>query len=196
MNFDKRFTQSLNIFAHDKTGSGVEPYLDHPETTPTIAYIQGMAGVNVKIHLPDALMDLVSAGPVSINRARLFLPVVPDSISGIAVDEYPPQLMLANIREDQTTQVVYDYLINPENPSFGKLSRVFDVSAFVDPVYYYSFDIGMYIQSVINGDIPENDRDLLLFIKNPFETARTMKLWSNHSGPEKGPKLEVIYSRF
>lgn len=196
INFDERFTQTVNIFRHDKTGSGVEPYLDHPDTQPRIAYLQGMAGVNVRISLPEEILDLAAEGPVAVNRARLLLPVVPDTISGIPSDDFPPYLMLSNILQDGSTQVVFDYLVNPSSSSFGKLSRTFDVSAFVDPVYYYSFNIGMHVQTVLNGDISLADSDLLLFIRNPFLTGKNMKIWSNHSGPELGPKLELVYTRF
>ncbi len=193
MYFNEYYSQKINMFHHDFAGTTVGQMIDQPDVDPKIMVAQGMSGVNVSITIPD-LANYLDSGMISINSAKLIMYVVPDSISGIKEEDYPARLMLFNRFPDGEKQVVYDYLTNSSATYFGKLQRSNEVSAFMDPVYYYSFNLGRHLQAVLNGEI-ENP-ELVLYVDDPETTAKFIKLWSNYSGSDKGLKLELIYTRF
>jgi hypothetical protein len=191
--FNEFFAQKINIFQHDFTGTALESMIDNPDARPPIAYAQGLAGVNVKITVPD-LEDYVGTGQVAINAARLIFYVVPDSMSGISAEDYPLQLMMDSQLPDGTPVQLYDQVTNTNPFQYGKLTQSNENSAFLEPLYYYSFDVGRHFQSVISGDIENND--LYIFVNNPATTVKTIKFWSNYSSNKGGLKLELIYSKF
>ncbi len=191
--FDHRFAQKINIFHHDFTGTSLENIIDNEDATPPIAYVQGMAGVNVKIRLPD-LGDHLGSGQIAINAARLVFDVVPDSLSGIDSKDYPQQLMMESQLPDGTPTPLYDQVINTDAFQFGRLTQSNENSAFLDPRYYYNFSVGRHFQSVLAGEIENND--LFIFVNNPITTNNIIKFWSNHSDQEGGLRLELIYSKF
>ncbi len=191
--FNEVFAQKVNSFQHDFTGTALETLIDNPDAQPPITYAQGMAGVNVKISVPD-LEEYVGTGQVALNAARLIFYVVPDSMSGISAEDYPQQLMMDSQLSDGTPVQLYDQVINTDAFQYGKLAHSKENSAFLEPLYYYSFDVGRHFQSVISGDIENND--LFIFVNNPATTIKTVKFWSNYSDREGSLKLELIYSKF
>ncbi|MEX2370110.1 MAG: DUF4270 family protein [Bacteroidales bacterium] len=192
ISFNEYFAQKINIFSHDFTGTSIESLLDNPEAEPVMGYLQGMAGVNVKVSIPnpEEYLDNLTA----INTARLVFYIVPDSISGIAVEDYPNQLMMETQLDDTTYIPIYDYVINTNRHYFGLLTQSNKNSAFLDPVYYYSFNIGRHLQSVISGEI--ENKDMFIFVNNPATTTNLIKFWSNYSGQKGGLRLEIIYTKF
>ena len=191
MRFDESNAQKVNMFTHDYTGTSLEDLIDNPDANSPIGYIQGMGGVNMRVTVPglQGLLDSL----VSINQARLVFQVVPDSVSGITVEDYPERTMLVREIAEGEEQVIYDFMINSTGSSFGKLTRVIGSSAFLDPGYEYPFSLMRHFQSVITGDL-END-SFLLRIYNPAQSGKFIKVWSNHSGEEQRLRLELIYSR-
>ena len=111
--FDHRFAQKINLFHHDFTGTALENIIDNEDAILPIAYAQGMAGVNVKIRVPD-LRDTLGSGQIAINAARLVFDIVPDSLSGIASEDYPQQLMMESQLPDGTPAPLYDQVINTD----------------------------------------------------------------------------------
>ena len=192
--FDEYFAQKVNIFHHDFTGTALESLIDNPDARPPIAYAQGMSGVNVKISVPD-LEEYVGTGQVALNAARLNFYVVPDSVSGISAEDYPLQLMMDSQLPDGTPVPLYDQVTNTNPFQYGKLTQSKEKNVFDEPpLYYYSFDVGRHFQSVILGDIENND--LYIFVNDPVTTTKIIKFWSNYSDAEGGLKLELIYSKF
>ena len=185
--------QKINIFHHDFTGTALENLIDNPDARSPIAYAQGMAGVNVKISVPN-LEEYVGTGQVALNAARLIFYVVPDSMSGISAEDYPLQLMMDSQLPDGTPVQLYDQVTNTNPFQYGKLTQSNENSAFLEPLYYYSFDVGRHFQSVISGDVENND--LFIFVNNPVTTTKIIKFWSNYSDHKGGLKLELIYSKF
>jgi hypothetical protein len=193
MVFNESFAEKVNIFTHDFTGTAIEPYIDNPDAEPPIAYTQGMAGVNTRIIIPD-LDPTIGDGLVAINTANLEFFIVPDSISGIPRDDYPARLMVERKDADGNFSPVYDRLISSNTGSFGRLKQSNEFSAFLDPRYYYSFQLGRHLQSVVSGEIENGD--LIIYVDNPASTAQVIKFWSNYSGMDGGLKLELIYTKF
>lgn len=193
MNFNASHAQKVNIFRHDFTGTTIAPYLDVPGAVPAIAYAQGMAGVNVKVTIPD-ITEYVGEGDIAINAARLVFYVVPDSIIGIPEEEYPQQLMMETRLEDGSYIPMYDQVIGTERVFFGMLTQSNENSAFLDPSYFYTFNIARHLQSVVSGEIVNGD--LFIYVDDPATSNKIIKFWSNHSGNKGGLRLELIYTKF
>jgi hypothetical protein len=191
--FNEFYAQKVNIFHHDFTGTAVESLLDDPDAEPGIAYAQGMTGINVKVTIPD--FDQYFVGEqIAINSARLLFYVVPDSLSGISRVDYPERLTMEAELDDGSFVKLYDQVINTDPFAFGKLNQSNEISAFLDPLYYYSFSLGRHFQSMISGELDRSD--FYIFVDDPVTNPQIIKFWSNHSGVEGGLRLELIYSKF
>ncbi len=193
LSFKEAYVQKVNIFQHDFTGTTIASYLDDPDAVPDIAYAQGMAGVNVKVTIPD-ITDYVGEGDIAINAARLVFYVVPDSIIGIPQEEYPQQLMMETRLDDGTYIPMYDRVIGTSSVFFGMLTQSNENSAFLDPLYFYTFNIARHLQSVVSGEI--GNGDLYIYVNNPATSNKIIKFWSNHSDHVGGLRLELIYTKF
>lgn len=192
LTFNEVYAQKVNIFHHDFTGTTIGSYLDDPDAVPSIAYAQGMAGVNVKITLPD-IASYLGEGDIALNSARLVFYVVPDNISGIPEEEYPQQLMMETRLGDGSYIPMYDRVIGTNRVVFGMLTQSNENSAFLDPLYFYTFNIARHLQSVISGEI--DNGDLYIYVDDPATSNKIIKFWSNHSGHEGGLRLELIYTK-
>lgn len=192
LTFNEVYAQKVNIFHHDFTGTTLETYLDDPDAVPAIGYAQGMTGVNTKISLPD-IAAMLGEGDIAINAARLVFYVVPDSISGIPEEEYPDQLMTEARLGDGSIVPMYDRVIGTNRTIFGMLTQSNERSAFLDPLYFYTFNIARHLQSVVSGEIESGD--LYIYVDEPATSNKIIKFWSNHSGHEGGLRLELIYTK-
>ncbi len=193
LSFNQLFAQKVNIFKHDYTGTAIASYLDDPDAAPDVAYAQGMAGVNVKVSLPDIAAKL-GEGDIAINAARIVFYVLPDSIIGIPETDYPQQLMMETRLEDGSYIPLYDRVIGTEQVLFGMLTQSNENSAFLDPVYFYTFNVARHLQEVVSGAIEKSD--FYIFVDNPSTSNKIIKFWSNHSGHPGGLRLELIYTKF
>jgi hypothetical protein len=120
--------------------------------------------------------------------------VVPDSITGIPEEEYPQQLMMETRLEDGSYIPMYDQVIGTDRVFFGMLTQSNENSAFLDPLYFYTFNIARHLQSVVSGEIVNGD--LFIYVDNPATSNKIIKCWSNHSGNKGGLRLELIYTKF
>ncbi len=194
MNFNEYYTQKVNMFHHDFSGIAIAEKLDNPAASVPVLYAQGMAGVNVQLSIPGFDRYLDSTG-ISINSARLVFEVLPDTISGIDSDDYPYNIMLSSLTSDSKREVIYDYLTNTSS-GFGRLIRSNSVSAFLNPLYMYKFNLGLHFQTVISGDGGMENRDLILYMNDPASSTEIIKLWSNDSEHKKSLRLELVYTKF
>ncbi len=192
LDFNEVFAQKVNIFHHDYSGTYVENFLDDPNAVPPIAYVQGLAGVNTLVSLPDPA-DIFGDGDVAINSARLVFYVVPESQSGLGKSDLPEKLMIETKLSDDTFVPFYDEVIGTEQRFYGRLLQSNESSAFFEPVYYYNFNLGRHLQSVIAGEM--ENTDIYIFVENPESSEKIVKFWSNQSGQEKGLRLELIYTK-
>ncbi len=193
MVFNEYYAEKVNIFHHDYTGSELESLIDNPDAEPPIAYAQGLAGVNTKITIPN-LEDYIGTGLTALNAANLVFYIVPDSVSGIPKEDYPDQLMMEVKLSDGTYQDIYDHVINSNTYYFGRLNKSNEVSAFLDPLYYYNFQVGRHLQSVISGELENGD--LIIYVDKPETTSKVIKFWSNYSGQPGSLRLELIYTKY
>lgn len=193
LTFNEKYAEKVNIFHHDFTGSQLESLIDNPDAEPEIGYAQGMAGVNTMVTIPD-LREYVGDGLVALNTARLIFYVVPDTISGLSYEKYPGRLAMEARRPDGTFGKIYDEIISSNTYTFGKLVQSNEISAFMEPLYYYNFEVGRHFQSVITGESEASD--LVISIDDPEQNTDLIQFWSNYSGRKGGLRLELIYSKF
>lgn len=193
MNFNEYFSQKVNMFQHDYSGTALEDKIDNPTAVNPVLYVQGMAGVNTQLSIPE-FESYLDSGGVSINSARLVFEVLPDSMSGIAANDYPQNLMMSGVSSDTTRVVIYDYLTTGGSSNFGRLIRSNSVSAFLNPLYMYRFNLGMHLQSILTGQI--ENTDLVLYMNDPVVSTDIIKLWSNDSDHKGSLRLELVYTKF
>lgn len=183
-------SQKINIFKHDYTGTSFEAFIDNPELQSPVFYIQGLNGVNTRLSL-GGVENWRDSGLVAINNAELVFEVVPDSISGISIENLPDRLILFSDLGDNKNQPIYDFLIDAEKFD-GRLRAETD-GVFYDTTYVYRFNIGLHYQNLINGDIENHD-----LILQPYDSRtnnKFLKLWSNYYNDESGLRLKIIYTK-
>ena len=149
-------------------------------------YIQGMAGLKVKVEMPT-LMDWVKKGPVAINKAVLVIKV-DSSLANYQVDTFarPAALIPFGINDDGTSYVLPDYLSAP-----GWVDGNYNATT-----HEYNLIISKYIQRVLDGKIHNNG----IYITVPHITAATFANRvivggaANSSGTNK-MKLNISYTK-
>ncbi len=179
-------TPKANIFYHDYSNSRVGRFLDMPEKEDTLMYVSSMAGVNTRISFPG-IEEWLALKPIAINKARLIIPVEDSASIGIPENQFPPKLSLFSFDQDDSYDFLYDYRIdNSNNKNF------FDGN--YDPVEEaYAFNIGVHLQSFIQGDI--ENMNMILVSGQSSLTANRVVL----KGPganERGMELQITYTEF
>lgn len=128
--------------------------LNHDTTLgKTQLYLQGLAGVKMKVRLPF-LTDFAKLGPIAVNNALLVLKNITSDTSFAP----PPSLTLMKI--DSTGY--YSFLID-ENEGPEYFGGIYNASART-----YSFRITRYVQSILSGK--EKNHDLYVMVNNPVKS--------------------------
>jgi hypothetical protein len=181
------FTPRVNSFYHDYQGSRVARYLDNPGTEDTLMYISAMAGVNGQLSFPD-LEEWLDRKPVAINKAQLYLPVEDTMLTGLSRGDFPFRLNLYSYDEENNFDFLYDYRIDEDNTNHSYFDGNFDVAE-----QAYIFNIGVHLQSYIQGDV-DNLNLILQSSQNSLTASRVVL-----KGPgAKGRKIElrIVYTEF
>jgi hypothetical protein len=144
-------------------------------------YLQGLGGVSSVIRFPhlEAWRD---QNPVGLNEAKLVLTGLEEPANGA-----PPQLLLAQFKEDGNLELMPDYFEGEEyfngfyNPSSNS----------------YIFRITLYLQDFIN-DETKIDYGLSLFVNNPWARPENFILNGNQPVSDTAVrlKLELLYTKF
>jgi hypothetical protein len=186
-------SQKINLFEHDHTGTYLGTVIDDSTANPSIAYVQGMAGVNTRFRI-DELEEWMALSPVAINSASLVFEVMPEEESGILYENMPNRLMTGTILEDYTFEPIYDYRIyeNAQQGSmFGGYFKPVSKGMFHDTTYTYRFEITLHFQNLVEGTKTEND--FILQLDDGRINPRITKLWSNLPAPDQRIRLEIVY---
>jgi len=185
-------SQKFNIFKHDYTGTAFNKVVGNEDNESNVLYVQGLGGINTKLRFNN-IETWKDSGIVAINSAYLTFEVLPEELSGIAIDDLPDQLYLVSQLRDSTYYPVYDYLTNSTGFG-GTLEQIFKGNVFVsDSCYVYRFNIGLQYQAMIDGT--SDNADLILQVYNQSTTPDFCKLWSAYANREGRMKLEVVYTK-
>lgn len=169
-----------NRFLHDY--SRAEPgkeiqYINEP-VIDTLSYVQSIGGVYTRLVIPglEALRDEM---PLSINKARLYLPVY------LNQDDYTesmvPERLYAMYDSAGFKNVIPDY-------------RVDKTGTYVDGVYDkidngYELNISSFVQRYLEGDISEPELEIYL-----ADLSTKNLILRTDRGPEDGVRFELSYT--
>ncbi len=105
----------MSTFTHDYSGSTVETHWNTPIGQDSLAFLQGMSGVNMLIEFPHIRQW---GEGVVINKAELEIPVV--ALSGDDPIYSPPErILVAELTENNTLVAIEDVTLN-----FGDLNKL------------------------------------------------------------------------
>lgn len=193
---DEFYSQKINLFAHDFTGTTLEGIIDDESAISPYCYVQGMGGVNTRFSFAS-LAEWMDENNLVINSATLVFDVVPEEESGIFYDDLPERLMIGTILEDGSYERIYDYHVlwfndqQKEAARFGGYKKAESLGMFSDTTYTYRFSMGLHFQSMISGAKPDND--FILQLADGLENPRISKLWGNLPANERRIRLEIVY---
>lgn len=184
--FVNAYTPKVNTYYNDYTNSRATAYMDLPDQQDTLMFISSMAGLDTKIYLEDfETWRNVDTLPVAINHAELIIPVTDTLLTNENSDNYPARLMLYTYDEENVFDYLMDYKIDASGAYFG---GGYDIEKNA-----YIFNIGMHLQSYINGDI--DNLNLVLTSVNNASTAERVILNSAYASDRK-MELKITYTKF
>lgn len=172
-------TSSLNTFQHDNSGTDVATAISTPNKTQgeTLVYLQTMDAYQIKVELPD----LKNLGNILISQAELEIELAVED------DIYPEpsQLILVADSSGNDLETIETLTTNngsSENNSYfvGELENG-----------KYSFNIGRYLQRVINGEYPNDGFYIRMENSHTFPTRIVLK-GNNNTVP--GIELKLKYT--
>ena len=169
----------VNLFEQDYSTAVFYDDISQIATDDSVYYVQGAAGVMGRLDF-DFLHTWRDSMPVSINMARLYLPV-----DETAIDEkYPLPARIALFEKDED----------------GRLFGVIDLSLgdqYFDGTYnaeegYYSMNITNWVQAFVREK--KTDKSLYVSVRESGTTAsRAVLRNSKHS--LGGTRLEITYTK-
>jgi hypothetical protein len=193
---DQFSSQKINLFEHDYSGTHIEEILDDESAASPFAYVQGMGGVNTRFSFAS-LQEWIDRNPIIINSATLVFDVVPEDESGVPNEELPERLIFRTVTEDDSYEIIYDYLIllandpTAEASRFGGYRKAESEGMFSDTVYTYRFNMGLHFQYMLDEE--KSDNDFVLQLYDGIINPKYSKLWSNLFTNERRIRLELVY---
>ncbi|MCF8378487.1 MAG: DUF4270 domain-containing protein [Bacteroidales bacterium] len=180
------YTPKVNMYSHDFTNSRATTFKDLPDQHDTLMFISSMAGLDTKINIEDfETWRNIDTLPVAINKAELVIPVADTLLTGESNDNYPSRLLLFSYDEDNVFDYLHDYRIDASGSYFGGYYDIENNN--------YVFNIGMHLQSYINGDI-DNLNLILVSVSNSGAAERVI-LNSAYASDRK-MELKITYTKF
>lgn len=182
------FSAKVASFEHDLAGTIVETAVNNADPAADLVFSQGMAGVDVKIEMPD----LSYLKNNIINKAEIELSIA--SVNGDDPIAYPSitQLVLGRDNDDQTERVVIEDIeiitlrgLNLEN-TFG--GQVLEGDADKPPTY--KMNIAAYLQNYIET----GEGSTLYLSAFPKANMANRTIFYGTSHPEYGVKLKIAYT--
>jgi hypothetical protein len=175
-------SQRFNHFDHDYTlAPNITAQVNSPEfIQEDLVYAQGLAGLQVKLSIPY-LMQLKAGGDIAINKAELVVKADPGTIDNFFTP--PTQLVVVALDSVGNYTTTPDLL---EGQSYS--GGTYDASAKA-----YRFNIGRYLQGVLNGSI--TDRGLMIIVSGGAIFANRVVLGGGGPNSAYRMKLNIIYTK-
>lgn len=166
-------------YQHDYEGYPVEAVLNDYEAGDTALYLQGMAGLNAKIELPD---PSVLGENVIVNKAELIVELkMPES------DEFfepATQLSLFTLENGERRNISDISIVN--SPRSVGIERGFG-GLLNEETRQYKMNISTHFQEVLEGI---RSKTLYISVLSKNETARRVIL----NGAENGIKINLSFT--
>jgi hypothetical protein len=169
-----------NLYSHDFETAEPDKKIQHVDDNvkDTMSYLQGFNGVYTTIRIP-ALTTLKSLMPISVNKAKLTIPVFLDS-DIYTTSTVPTKIYLSYKDANGIRYIVPDYLVNP---------AFFDGS-FSSTTKKYTFNISSYAQLYLEGKIPSAELDLY------FQEGEYKNVILKANNSTSKVRFEFTYTKF
>ena len=188
-----------STFTHEYEGSVVGDALVDPSASDEFIYVQGMAGVNSEIDLPDLnFLDNNNADTIIINSARFVLTLNEDDAM-FNTDLYPPgtQFVLSKENEEGDGRVLIDDITKDGiDLTTGLLlhdgivrETVLDDGTMGKTV---TFVITDFVQNLLKDDV-SSSKIIISPIGRSESPRRTVFYGLNH--PDYPAKLKIAYTK-
>ena len=180
------YTPRVNLYYNDFTDSRAISFMDSADQYDTLMFVSSMAGLDTKIYIEDfETWRNVDSMPVAINNAELYIPVADTLLTNESSDNYPSQLLLFALNENGVFDYLHDSRIDATGNYFG---GSYDVEEDA-----YIFNIGMHLQSYIEGDI-DNLNLILVSLNNATTTERV--ILNSAYAKDRKMELKITYTKF
>lgn len=136
----------LSSYEHRYEGAPVSQFIDNVETSDSLFFLQGMAGLNTEIEILG--LDQEKFENIIINKAELELNLKPTDEES----RFPPpdQLILSARNADGTLQVISDVTLSANS---GAGLNIFGGQ--YDPdTNIYTMNLSAHLQEILKGDRP------------------------------------------
>jgi hypothetical protein len=173
---------SFNRYTHNFNTALPEKKILHrnERIRDSVSYLQNYEGVFTRIEIPG-LKDIKTLMPISVNKARLKLPVFFDSDSVIFKTATLPSMILIRYK---TAEGIMDTV-----PDFD-LSSSYLGGIYNKTTKEYTFNLAIFTQLYLEGKIPDPVIELFL----PAGTSKNVIFRMNENS--KHAKLEFTYTKF
>lgn len=172
---------TVNRYTHSSRNGIPGKDIVNKRVKDTVAYLQNYDGVYAQIEIPG-LKQLKSLMPLSVNKARLKVPVFFDSVI-YKPNTLPSQILVRYRTAAGVLDTVPDYKLGISGTSYlgGTYSRTTNE---------YTFNLAVFTQLYLEGTIPEPVFELFL----PAGTSKNVIIKMNEN--ISAAKLEFTYTKF
>ena len=170
----------FNVFSHDYTSYPVNVNLNNSTSNDSVLFVEGLAGVTVKLKFP-ALDTFLTNKKVVINKASLIVPVENIVFGNLPEKNLPSRLILFKIDPSGNYQFLSDYIIG---------SNYFNGNYDVNKKAYI-FNISLHIQSYLTSK--SENSELLLANFSSHESPNRVVI-KGVGGSNSKIKLIVTYT--
>jgi hypothetical protein len=175
-----------NLYSHDFAFAEPGKEIKHVDDNvkDTLSYLQGFNGVYTKIKIP-ALDSLKKLGRVSVNKARLTIPVFLDGNIYTATT-MPTKIFLSYKAKDGIRYVVPDYQVNPAffDGSYNATSKK------------YTFNLASFTQMYLDDTAKVNKKIPLPELDLYFQEGEYKNVILKANNAVSKLRFEFTYTRF
>lgn len=194
-NFNPNQNTRFTTFEHDYTGTPAGEFVDNPTDNDSLVFLQGMAGLQGRITLPD----LSNLGDIIINKAELEF-YVADFEEDDTTFTQPEQLILVTEGDDGEEELLVDVATADQVQQdvsfyFGGVPEEDETLGLTR----YTLNISTYLQGVVSGTAsreiglyPISNTDITT--QKRAETAERVVLYGN-GHPQYAPVLRLTFTQ-
>jgi hypothetical protein len=169
-----------NLLSQDYSSAEPGKMINHvnDNVKDSLSYLQGFNGVYTTIRIP-ALDSLKKMMPVSVNKARITIPIYLDG-DIYTSSTAPTNIYMSYKGTDGKRYIVPDYKVSPDffNGTYSSTTKK------------YTFNLASFTQNYFEGNIPYPELDLYF----PEGQYKNVILKANHSVTPV--KFEFTYTRY
>lgn len=180
------FETLIPNFKHDYAGTEIEPLLNNGMDDDSLAFVQSLQGLEVKVTLPENPFQekpVISKAELEITMADL-----PDANTDLFAP--PAQLMIYQVADDSTKLFLDDLLFVVNSSDFNIWFGGNPVKNSTTNLTTYKFNIGAYLSKVWAGEAP---KEVYIQVNRRWQTmTRAAFYGGNH--PTHPAKINLFYS--